>query len=158
LLSHHQNAGQNHDIKTANISSENEAQFKYLATTVTNQNLIQNEIKGRWNSGNARYCSIQNLLSSHTLSTNIKIRIYKIILLPVVLYGSETWSLILWEKHRLRVFENRVLRIYGLKRDAVMGGKVKLSLCLNNQALHHEGIWGSGRTDPHFLDLSTSWR
>jgi hypothetical protein len=54
LLSHHQNAAQNHEIKTAKISSENEAQFKYLEKTVTNQNLIQEEIKRRWNSGNAR--------------------------------------------------------------------------------------------------------
>jgi hypothetical protein len=58
--------------------------------------------------------SVQNLLSSRLLSKNLKIRIYKTIILPVVLYGCETWSLILREEHRLRVFENRVLRkIYG---------------------------------------------
>jgi hypothetical protein len=54
--------------------------------------------------------SSQNLLSSHLLSKNLKIRIYKTIILPVVLYGCETWSLTLREEHRLRVFENRVLR------------------------------------------------
>jgi hypothetical protein len=56
------------------------------------------------------------------LSENIKIRIYKTIILPVVLYGCETWSLTLKEEHRLRVFENRVLRrIFGPKRDEVKG-------------------------------------
>jgi hypothetical protein len=57
-------------------------------------------------------------LSSSLLSKNIKIRIYKTIILPVVLYGCETWSLTLREEHRLRVFESRVLkRIFGSKRD-----------------------------------------
>jgi hypothetical protein len=57
-------------------------------------------------------------LSSHLLSKNVKIRIYKTIILPVVLCGCETWSLTLREEHRLRVFENRALRgIFGLKRD-----------------------------------------
>jgi hypothetical protein len=78
--------------------------------TVTNQNLIQEEIKRRLNSGNACYHSVQSLLSSRLLSRNVKIRIYKMIILPVVLYGCETRSLTLREEHRLRVFENRVLR------------------------------------------------
>jgi hypothetical protein len=82
------------------------------AGTVTNQNLIQEEIKRRLNSGNASYHSVQNLLSSRLLSKNLKIRVYKTIILPVVLYGCETWSLTLREEHRLRVFENRVLRRY----------------------------------------------
>jgi hypothetical protein len=56
------------------------------------------------------------------LSKNLKIRIYKTIILPVVLYGCETWSQTLREEHRLRVFENRVLRkIFGPKRDEVTG-------------------------------------
>jgi hypothetical protein len=56
------------------------------------------------------------------LSKNLKIRIYKTIILPVVLYGCETWSLTLREEHRLRVFENRVLRrIFGPKKDEVTG-------------------------------------
>jgi hypothetical protein len=79
-----------------------------------NENLIQEEIKRRLNSGNACYHSVQNLLSSRLLSKNIKIRIRKTIILPVVLYGCGTWSLTLREEHRLRVFENRVLRrIFG---------------------------------------------
>jgi hypothetical protein len=56
------------------------------------------------------------------LSKNLKIRIYKTIILPVVLYGCETWSLTLREEHRLGLFENRVLkRIFGKKRDEVTG-------------------------------------
>jgi hypothetical protein len=69
----------------------------------------------------------QKLLSSRLLSRNIKIRIYKTIILPTVLYGCETWPLTLREEHRLRVFENRVLRkIFGSKRDEVTGGWRKL--------------------------------
>jgi hypothetical protein len=86
------------------------SQFRYLGTTVANQNLIQEEIKRRLNSGNACYHSVQSLLSSRLLSKNIKMRICRTIILPVVLYGCETWSLTLREEHRLRVFENRVLR------------------------------------------------
>ncbi|PNF17080.1 hypothetical protein B7P43_G16107 [Cryptotermes secundus] len=56
----------------ANRCFENVAQFRYLGTTITNQNLIQEEIKRRFNSGNACYHSVQNLLSSHLLSQNIK--------------------------------------------------------------------------------------
>jgi hypothetical protein len=67
------------------------------------------------------------LLSSRLLSKNLKIRIYKTIILPVVLYGCETWSLTLREEHRLRVFENRVLRkIFGPKRGEVTGEWRKL--------------------------------
>jgi hypothetical protein len=63
---------------------------------------------------------VQNLLSCSFLSKNIKIKTYSIIILSVVLYGCETWSLILREEHMLRVFMNRVLReIYGPKRDEV---------------------------------------
>jgi hypothetical protein len=76
---------------------------------------------------------VQSLLSSHLLSRNIKVKIYKIIILPVVLYGCETWCLTLREEHRLRVFENRVLRrIFGPKRDEVTGEWRKL----HNEELH----------------------
>jgi hypothetical protein len=115
------NAGQNRDIKIANILYENVSQFKYLGTTVRNQNLIQEEIKRILNSGNAFYHLIQNVLCSCLLSKNVEIRIYKTIILPVVLYGSETLSLALREEHRPRVFENRVQRIFGSRRD-VLGG------------------------------------
>jgi hypothetical protein len=74
---------------------ENVAEFKYLGTTITTQNLIQKEIKRRLNSGNACYNSVQNLLSSRLLPKNVKIRIYKTIIFLVDLYVCETWSLIL---------------------------------------------------------------
>jgi hypothetical protein len=121
LLSHHQNARKNYSTKAANISFENVPQFKYLRTTVTYQNLIQEEIKRRLNLGNACDHSVQNLLSSCLLSRNIKFRIYKTTILPV-LCGCKTWSLTFKEKHRLRVFENRLLRIFGSKRDKVREG------------------------------------
>jgi hypothetical protein len=60
------------------------------------------------------------------LSTNIKVKIYRTIILPVDLYGCETWSLTLREERRLRVFENRVLRVFGPKRDEVTGKRRKL--------------------------------
>jgi hypothetical protein len=69
----------------ANSFSDNVAQFKYLGTTVTNKNLILKEIKRKLNSGNACYHSVQKLLSSRLLSKNIKIRIYRTIILPLVL-------------------------------------------------------------------------
>jgi hypothetical protein len=87
LLPHHQNVGQNRDIKIANRSFENVSELKYLGTAVTNQNLIQEEIEGRLNSGNVCYYLVQNLLSSRLLSKNLKIRIFKTIILPLVLYG-----------------------------------------------------------------------
>jgi len=73
-------------------------------------NSIAEEIKSRLRSGNACHHSMQNLLSSRLLSKNLKIKIHKTIILPVVLYGCETWSPTLWEERKLRVFENIVLR------------------------------------------------
>ena len=97
-------------------------EFKYLGTTLTNENSIHEKIKSKVESGNACYHSVQNLLSSSLLSQNLRIKIYRIIILPVDLYGCETWSLTLREEFRLRVFENRVLRrVLGLKRDEVAG-------------------------------------
>jgi hypothetical protein len=93
LLSRHQNVGQNRDIKMGNRSFENVTQFQYFGTILTNQHLIQEEIKRRLNSGNACYHSVQSLLFSRLLSKNLKIRIYKTLKLPAVLYGCETWSL-----------------------------------------------------------------
>jgi hypothetical protein len=84
------------------------SQFKYLGTAITNQSLIQEEIK-------------RSVFSS--VVEKQKIRVYETIILPVVLYARETWSLTLREKHGLRVFENRVLRrIDGPQRDEVTGG------------------------------------
>jgi hypothetical protein len=84
------------------------------------------------NSGNVCYNSVQNLRSSSLPSKDVKIRIYKTIILPVFLYVYETWSLTLREEHRLRVFEYRVLRrIFRPKRDEVTGEWRKL----NNEEL-----------------------
>jgi hypothetical protein len=90
--------------------------------------LIQEEIKRRFNCGNVCYDSVQSLLSSRLLSKNLKIRIYKTIILPVVLYEYEAWSLTLREEHRLRVLR----RIFGPKRDEVTGEWRKF----HNEDLH----------------------
>jgi hypothetical protein len=121
------NAGRGHSVKIDNSSIERMEEFKYLGTTLTYQNSIQEKIKSRLKLGNACYHSVQNLLSSRLLSKNLKIKTYRTINLPVVLYGCETWSLTLREERRLRVFENRVLRrVFGRKRDEVTGEWRKL--------------------------------
>jgi UDP-galactopyranose mutase len=91
VMSRDQNAGRTHSMKTDNSSFERVNEFKYLGTTLTNQNSIQEEIKSRLKSGNACYHSVQNLLSSSLLLKNLKIKIYRTIRLPFVLYGRETW-------------------------------------------------------------------
>ena len=96
-------------------------EFKYLGTTLKNKNSIQEEIKSRLKLGNACYYLVQYLLSSSLLSKNLKIKIYRTIILPIVPYGCETWSL------TLRVFENRVLRrVFGPNTDEVTGEWKKL--------------------------------
>ena len=102
-------------------------EFIYLGTPLTNQNSIQEKIKIRLKSGNACYYSVQNFLSSSVLSKNTKIKTYRTIILRVVFYGCEAWSLTLREEHRLRVFENRAMRrIFVPKRDEVTGKWRKL--------------------------------
>ena len=92
----------------------------YILTTYTYLCPVREEIKSRLRSGNACYHSVQNLLSSRLLSRKLKIKIYRTIILPVVLYGCEAWSLTLREERKLRVFENMVLRrIFGPRRDEV---------------------------------------
>jgi len=94
-------------------------------TVLTNQNSIQEEIKSRLKSGNACYHSFQNILSSSLLSKNLKIKLYRTIILPVVLYVCETWSVTLREERRLRVFEV-LRRIFGAERDELTGEWRKL--------------------------------
>jgi hypothetical protein len=115
-VSCHPNSGQKQNIRIANESFENVAKFKYLGMALIMT--IHDEIKSRLNLGNACCYSVQNLLSSHLISEDLKIKIYKTVILPVVLYGCKTWSLTLIEEHVLRVFENILLRkIFGPKRE-----------------------------------------
>jgi len=117
VTSRDQNAGRSHNMKIDNRSFERVEEFKYLGT---NQFSVQGEIK----SGTACYHSAQNLLSSSSLSKNLKIKIYNS---ACFLYGCETWSLTLREERRLRVFENRVLRIiFGSKREEIIREWMKL--------------------------------
>jgi hypothetical protein len=107
--------------------TEDVSKFKYLGKTLTEQNWMREEINSPLNSGNTCYHSVQSLLPSRLLPRNLKVKIYKTIILPVVLDGCETWSLTLTEELRLRVFENMALRrIFGPKRDEVMGEWRKL--------------------------------
>jgi hypothetical protein len=92
------------------------AKLIYLGTALTNQNDIHDEIKSTLNSWNACYYSVQNLYTSRLISKNLKIKIYKTVTFPVLLYGCETWSVTLGEERRLRVFGNRGSR-KGPKRE-----------------------------------------
>jgi len=122
VMSRDQNAGRNHSVRIDSITFERVEEFKHLGTTLTNQNSIAEEIKSRLKSGNACYHSVQNILSSRLLSKNLKIKIYRTVILSVVLYGCETWSLTLREEMKVRVFENMMLRrIFGPRRDEVTG-------------------------------------
>jgi hypothetical protein len=109
-------------MKMENSPIEGVEEFKYLGTTLTNQISIEKKIKSRLKLENVCYYSVQNLLSSSLLSKTLKIKIYRTIILPLVLYGCEAWSLTLREERKLRLFENRVLRrVFGPKRDEVTG-------------------------------------
>jgi len=122
VMSRDQNAGRIHIVRIDNSIFERVEEFKNLGTTLTNQNSIAEEIKSRLESGNACYHSVQNLLSSRLLSKDLKIKIYRTVIFPVVFNGCETWSLTLREERKLRVLENRVLRkIFGPRRDEVTG-------------------------------------
>ena len=109
-------------MRIGNSTFERVEEFKYSGTNLTNQNSIAEEIKSRLRSGNAYYNSVQNLLSSRLLSKSLKIKIHRNIILRVVLYGCETWSLSLREERKLRVFQDMALRrIFGPRRDEVTG-------------------------------------
>ena len=133
ITSRHRTVVQNQNIVIGKITFENVEKFKFLGVTITNTKDIREEIKRRINMGNACYYSLEQMLSSRLLSKKLKVNTYKIIILPVVLYGCETWSLTLRQEHRLRVLENKVLRkIFGAKRDDITGEWRKL----HNAELH----------------------
>jgi len=122
VMSPDKNAERSHNIKIDNSSFERVEEFRHLRTTLTYQNTVQKEIKSRLKSGNTCYHSVQDPLSSSLLSSNLKIKVCRTIIFPIILYGCETWLLALREERRLRVIENRVLRrIFGPKRGEVTG-------------------------------------
>jgi hypothetical protein len=97
-------------------------QLKYVSTTVTNQNSIHEEIKSRLKSGEVSCRSVQNLVSASLISKNTNIKIYRIIILPVVFMVVKLGLSNTAEERRLEVFENRLLRrIFGPKRDEASG-------------------------------------
>jgi hypothetical protein len=133
LISRYQKEGQMHSILIANRCFEDVTKFTSLETTLTDHNYVHEDIKSGLHLRNGCYRSVQSLLSSRLLSRNVKVKIYKTIIFPVVLYGCETWSLILGEELSLRLFENRVLkRLFGPKMDEVTLEWIKL----HNEELH----------------------
>jgi len=90
VMSRDQNAGRIQSVRIDNSTFERVEEFKYLGKTLTNNNSIAEEIKGSLRSGNACCHSVQKLLSSRLLSKNLKIKIYRTIILPLILYGCET--------------------------------------------------------------------
>jgi hypothetical protein len=108
----------NAHVKKGSNSYEKVKIFKYLGSLLTNRNSIQENIKCRLKEGSSCYYSVLTLLYSGLLSKNLKIKIYKAVTLPAVLYGCETWPLTLREEFWLRLFETKILRrIFGPKRD-----------------------------------------
>ena len=89
VMSREQNAGRIHSVRMDNSTFERVEAFKYLGTTLKNQNSIAEEIKSSLRSRNAFYHSVQNLLSSRLLFKNLKIKIYRTTILPIVLCGRE---------------------------------------------------------------------
>jgi hypothetical protein len=122
VMSQDRNAGRSYSIKTDNSSFERVEEFKFLGTTLTNQNSIQEDNHSTLQSGNASCHLVKNLLSFNLLSKIIKSKVQRTVILSIILYGYENWSLTLKDGHMLRVFQNKVLRkIFGPKRDEVTG-------------------------------------
>jgi hypothetical protein len=100
------------------------AKFKNLGTTATNQSRIHEEIKNRLKTETTCCCSVQSILYFRFLSKNLKVKIYQTVILTVILCGCEILSLTLREEYRLKVFENRMLRmIFGSKKRCWRAGE-----------------------------------
>jgi hypothetical protein len=106
----HQAMMANEHIKIGSNLYEKVKTFKYLGSLLTNQNSLHKEIKCRLKARNSCYYSLQTHLSSQLLSMNLKIKMYKTIILSVLLYECKGWYLTLRETHRLMGFKNRILR------------------------------------------------
>jgi hypothetical protein len=113
-VSRERSAGQNHVLKISNNSSKRVEQFRYLGTTVKNKNFIHERIRSRLLFG-AEYFVFGLTVQK------FKDKIYRTIIFPFGLLSCETWYLTLKEKHRLGVFENRAVEMFGPKRDEVAG-------------------------------------
>lgn len=102
------------NIQIDNHTIEEVSEFKYLGSTITNNNETSEEIKTRIAAGNKSFYVLKNIFQSRNTSRNIKKRIYKTIIKPVVTYGSETWILKMEDQENLCIFERKILRrIYG---------------------------------------------
>jgi hypothetical protein len=113
VLSRHQNVGQNRDIKIAKRSFENVSRFKYLGTTVTNQNLFQEEIGGDLILVMLATFRSRTFCLLVCCQKTLKMRIHNTIILPVVMYGCKAWPLTLREKLILRCLRTRLRRLFG---------------------------------------------
>jgi len=121
VMSRNQNAGRSHNKDIENKFFERAKKFQYLETTLTNQNSIQKEIKSRLKSGKRNIIRWRIFIFQFAIQ-KFKIMIYRTTIMPVLLYGCGTWSLTLREEHRLRMFENWVLRkIFGDRKKEVSG-------------------------------------
>ena len=126
-MSRDQDAGRIHSVRMDNSTFERVQEFKYLGTTLTNQNSIPEEIKSRLRSWNVCYHSVQNLFVFQVAIQKFKVQDIWNHNFASCLYGCKNWSLKLWEERKLRVFENKVLRrIFRLRRDEVTGEWMRL--------------------------------
>jgi hypothetical protein len=122
VMSRDQNAGRIHSARLDNSTFDKVEEFKYLGKNLTNQNFIAEEIKSRLSQETLAIIRCGIFCLHRLLSKHLKIKVYRTIILPIILYGCETWSLTLREERKLRLFENMVLRrIFGPWREEVKG-------------------------------------